>query len=936
MKIKVLFFLLFCSGVIFSQVITVTPDFPSENDSIKITVNIKNATRKDLLGYTGDLYTHTGVTTTAKWQNVIGSWGNNATQPKLTRTGTDLYELVIGRPHTYYSVASTVKITELCFVFRSSDGSKQTEDLFITLYEKGLNISITSPAQFPVFVKLNDAIPVKATASNAVKISLYENNKLITEAAGTNLAYDLTAKTYGKNQVKLVAQDNSGNTKADSFYYMVNPPQSVKVLPSGMNDGINYVDSKTVTLSLYAPQKSFVYVIGDFNNWEADSAYFMNITPDNTRYWITLSNLTPGQEYAFQYFVDGQIRIADPYTDKILDPNNDKYITPAVYPGLKPYPDGKTTQAVSVLQTAQAPYAWQASGFKRPDRNSLVIYELLVRDFTSTHTYKALADTVSYLASLGINAVELMPVNEFEGNDGWGYNPSFYFAPDKYYGPKNELKRFIDECHKRNIAVIIDLVLNHSYGSSPLVRLYFDVSTGKPAANNPWYNVNSNFLNPDAQWGYDFNHESPLTQQFVDRVTSYWIKEYKVDGYRFDFTKGFSNNIKPATGDNWGSAYDADRIRILERMTDKIRQTDSTAYVIFEHLADNSEETVLANYGIMLWGNMNYNYNEATMGWLSNSNFSSISYKNRGWSYPNLVGYMESHDEERLMFKNLKYGNSGNPLYNIQDTLVAINRMKLANAFFIPVPGPKMIWQFGELGYDYSIDYNGRLGAKPVRWDYHNNPARKKLFKVVQALNNLKTKYPAFSSADFSVSANGSVKSLQIRHASMDVNIVGNFWITSFETPAGFTKTGKWYDYFTGNEINVADTQMQLTLQPSEFHIYTTVKLPTPEADILNDVEKMENSSISSYGLEQNYPNPFNPTTMISFNVARTSNVSLKIYDIMGREVKTLVNREMPAGSYRAEWKGDNNNGNQVTAAMYIYRIDAGSFTMSRKMMLVK
>ncbi|MGE5497069.1 MAG: hypothetical protein ACM3Q2_03325, partial [Syntrophothermus sp.] len=167
MKIKVLFFLLFCSGVIFSQVITVTPDFPSENDSIKITVNIQNATRKDLLSYTGDLYTHTGVTTTAKWQNVIGSWGNNATQPRLTRTGTDLYELVIGRPHTFYNVSSTVKITELCFVFRSADGSKQTEDLFVKLYDMGLNIRITSPALVPVFAKLPELIPVEATGRHA-------------------------------------------------------------------------------------------------------------------------------------------------------------------------------------------------------------------------------------------------------------------------------------------------------------------------------------------------------------------------------------------------------------------------------------------------------------------------------------------------------------------------------------------------------------------------------------------------------------------------------------------------------------------------------------------------------------------------------------------------------------------------------------------------
>ena len=136
------------------------------------------------------------------------------------------------------------------------------------------------------------------------------------------------------------------------------------------------------------------------------------------------------------------------------------------------------------------------------------------------------------------------------------------------------------------MAVVIDMVLNHSYGQSPLVRLYFE--NGKPTAENPWYNVTSNFQNPDAQWGYDFNHESADTKAFVDSVTSYWLTYYKVDGFRFDFTKGFSNTVYGPS--DWGSAYDASRIAILERMTDKIKAVNPNAYVIFEHLADNSVE----------------------------------------------------------------------------------------------------------------------------------------------------------------------------------------------------------------------------------------------------------------------------------------------------------------------------------------------------------
>ncbi len=174
------------------------------------------------------------------------------------------------------------------------------------------------------------------------------------------------------------------------------------------------------------------------------------------------------------------------------------------------------------------------------------------------------------------------------------------------------------------------------------------------------------------------------------------------------YQKDSLNDLRTDVG-VWGQ-YDQSRIDILTRMANKIWEIDSTAYVILEHFADNSEETVLANYGMMLWGNMNHQYNEATMGYSSDLN--GVSYKSRGWTVPHLVAYMESHDEERLMYKNIRFGNSA-PTYNIKDTSVALNRIKLAAAFYFTIPGPKMIWQFGELGYDYSIFYDPATGTVP-------------------------------------------------------------------------------------------------------------------------------------------------------------------------------------------------------------------------------
>ena len=453
-----------------------------------------------------------------------------------------------------------------------------------------------------------------------------------------------------------------------------------------------------------------------------------------------------------------------------------------------------------------------------------------------------------------------MPIMEFSGNLSWGYNPIYHAAVDKYYGTANKLKEFIDECHQNGMAVILDMVLNQADNLSPLAMLWWDEANNRPAANNPY--LNQTATHPYSVFN-DFNHESTATKYFVDRVNEYWLTKFKFDGFRFDLSKGFTQFNSGGNVGLWGQ-YDQSRINILKRMANKIWDIDDSAYVILEHFADNSEEIVLSNNQMMLWGNHNYDYNEATMGYPSN--FSGISYKNRSWTFPYLIGYMESHDEERLMYKNLTYGNSSSG-YNIKNLNVALNRMKLAGAFFFTIPGPKLMWQFGELGYEVSIDYNGRTGEKPVRWNYLSDDRRTNLYKVYQALIKLKTNYDVFSTSNFTMEVSGYMKKINLYHSSMDVFIVGNFGVTQLSTNQNFSRTGWWYDYFSGDSINVSNLTESITLPPGEFRIYTTTKLPTPEPGILLDVESIDSEVPTAYALEQNYPNPFNPSTQIRYSV---------------------------------------------------------------------
>jgi 1,4-alpha-glucan branching enzyme len=592
---------------------------------------------------------------------------------------------------------------------------------------------------------------------------------------------------------------------------------SVK-LPTNLRDGITVISDDSLAFVLFAPKKQSVDLIGDFNDWTVSDAYKMQ--KDGDRFWIKIGNLDKNKEYVCQYLIDNSLRIADPYANKISDPWNDKDIPAAIYPELITYPAGKTTEIAMVVSTKPDNYTWKIPNYTVNDTKNLVIYEILIRDFTEQRSIKGVQSKLPYLKELGVNAIELMPFNEFEANNSWGYNPSFYFATDKAYGTKTDYKEFIDACHENGMAVIMDMVLNHSYGQSPLVRMY-QSANGNPSVDNPWYNVTS--PNPSYSWGYDFNHESPYTQAFVDSVCAYWIKEYKIDGYRFDFTKGFTN--KP--GD--GQAFDQSRINILERMASEIRKRKNDALVIFEHLADNSEEKVLADYGILLWGNLNYTMNEATMGWGEENNNGSKkgdiswgSYKQRGWTKPNLVAYMESHDEERLMYKNEQWGKENNN-YSVKQISTGLQRTAAASVMLFSIPGPKMLWQFGELGYDYKLGSSmedGRLDKKPIRWDYYEAPDRKALHDVYAKMIALHKTNPLFSTSDYTIDLTNNFKSIVLKSSGKTGIAMANFDVVPRNKEIHFGITGTWKEYFTNQTITVSAATETISLDAGEYRIY--------------------------------------------------------------------------------------------------------------------
>ncbi len=874
-KIQLLF--IFVLGVLTSQaqIVSISPATPSP-DGTPVTITYDATQGNAALVGAEKVYIHTGVVIDSpdgtSWNYVVGNWGQDDGVGAMTRVpgATDRWEIALTPDiRQYYKVSAGEPIFRLSMVFRNADGSvvgrgtpgefpggfvASNQDIYIDLPVSNF-IRFTTPTDRTVFLNEGETVTIAGEANKtAASLTLSANagngfEQLLQLEGAQTLSFNYPVAQSGEVTFRLEAViDGETLVGERSFNFVIREPNKEAELPGYLHTGINYFadDPTKAGLVLIAPGKETVYVVGDFTNWEVSADYQMNRTPDGEKFWIELEGLEPGKEYAYQYWIDN-LKIGDPYADKVADPWNDSFIPESVYPNLLPY-NRQDYGVASVLQTNQQPYEWkfpEVVGGK-PAKEDLMVYELLVRDFVGSHSYKDLTDTLSYLKRLGVNAIELMPIMEFEGNESWGYNPSYFFAPDKYYGTKNDLKRFIDKAHEEGFVVILDMVLNHAFGQNSMVRMYWDSSQNRPAANNPWFNQEATH---PFNVGYDFNHESAYTQAFVDTVNLYWLKEYNFDGYRFDLSKGFTQRNNPNDVGAW-SARDESRIALLKRMADKMWEYESDNYIILEHLSANDEEKELAEYGMLLWGNLHFDYADAVKG-NENADIRWGLAANRGWNVNHAVTYMESHDEERLVFINKREGRAEGS-YNIKNPIVALDRVKLGAAFFFTVPGPKMFWQFGELGYDFSINAcppdgqliqeSCRTANKPIPWgsefnlNYHEDPERIKLYKTFSALINLRNQYKAiFKEGTFDWVSTGKMRRINLTHNDLHLVVVGNFGTSSGTIDPQFSKTGTWYSFFEGGTtFEISDVNAPLTLAPGEFKVFTDRTVNFPETGLLN------------------------------------------------------------------------------------------------------
>jgi len=946
---RILLFLFFAVAAVqlHAQLLTWSPSFPTDNGSITITLD---ATRgnKALQGFAGSVYLHTGVITSnstsqSDWKYVQGTWGT-ATAPQATSGGTNIWTFTIPNIRTFYNVPAGEQILRISILFRNQAGSIvqrniDGSDMYIPIYTAGqYAVRFTQPAMQPMYNMIPEPIgtsvtslPVTAVTSQNSTITLQFNSNQIGTANNAQTASGTANVTTTCEQQITVEANNGSVTLRDTINFFI-PPASYPTgaRPAGRKDGITFENGNTeAVFILYAPLKQRVSLLGDFNNWTQTCTGLLQ--KDGDYYWTRVTGLTPGQTYRFQYLVDDSIRVADPYSELILDPNNDAFISATTYPNRPSYPTGKTTGIVGVIKPGDAPFNWTDGAYQRPNKYNLIIYELLVRDFVVNQNWQSLKDTLPYLAALGFNAIKVMPFNEFDGNNSWGYNPMYYFAPDKAYGTKNALKEFINAAHNNGMAVIMDVALNHATGQSAMASMWWNPALNRTAANNPYFYETAQH---DFNVFHDFNHNVTPTRYLTERFIEHWLTEYKLDGFRWDLSKGFTVNNTIGNIGAWNS-FSQGRIDIWQNYYNKMQAASADSYCILEHLGNNDEEAELAKRGMLLWGKMTDQFTANVTGNGGGSDINNAYWKNRSfWSdaflddKPGLIAYAESHDEERVVYNALNTGvAAGNLNY-------ALARTEGMAAILMAIPGPKMIWQFGELGYDFSINSNGgRTNPKPIRWDYYQNANRRRLYEVFAAIAKLrKQKYDAFNRTTVSTGTNFGTnlwKSVVINHTSLKMVVVANFNNSQQIQSVTFPTAGTYYDYTRGGTFTSFGSPQNVTLNAGEYRVWIDQNIAGGLVTNIRDIIANNNEFKLNV-----YPNPVQQNATVAYELPKSGQVYIQIMNLQG-QVVAVKNMGFQLKGYQLfELNRQSFGGVSLASGQYILQVRVDNIVRNQKIMV--
>ena len=761
--------------------------------------------------------------------------------------------------------------------------------------------------------EISGATDVSVTVDEAETVELWAGVDSL--ASFTDAPYQATwepsVNSFGPMYVTAKATNADGRVTIVRRPVYVQPQVVSEPVPEGVKDGVN-VNGNTVTFVLYAPAKSYISLKGNFNT-EYPNGELMKLSGD-TLWWLT-KTLDDGV-YLYQYDLEGEKVIADPWSKNVRwkNPGTEEEST-------------NYEHAFTEFTVGGVPFNWSDDSYRKPDLQDLVVYELYIRDFGGDHpgTYADVRQKLEegYFDSLGVNAIEFMPITEFPGSISWGYNPAFDLAPESTYGTPEELKELINAFHQHDIAVLLDVVYNHMDGTAPLFQLY--QPKGSWDRHDHDYAHCPYFHDMDSEWFYKLQHwkyadgRHYRTWRYVSDALQSWVQDYHVDGFRFDAS--------------WGIGWDGYNNNGMSYYSWFLRQMDSTQYVIVEEdfYSGTNQVNVTeadANWHFRYYHQMKANLTEKNDGARSwgDMNYTSkvMTYNNQpeGPSYTEPTGmlnYIESHDETRIVYETMHY-------YPYMSREKAIKKSKLGATVLLTGQGIPMLYHGQEFGQDGAK--NG-TDPQPLMWSYLDNEYGSDLFNYYRRMIWYRKNHPEVKSPNLKfLLKDTGIKTMayQYEEDGQYTIVVVNFDNTEHSVTIAVPSDGAWFEFTNDDTVYAEHGSLSDYTVPG-----STARVLSNNKDWPTGLEANE-PVITQYELYQNFPNPFNPATQISYRLAKADWVKLTVYNALGQVVKELVNGHQTAGDHKVAFDASG-----LASGVYIYRIQTSTgFTAARKMLLLR
>ncbi|MEC4806154.1 MAG: alpha-amylase family glycosyl hydrolase [Jaaginema sp. PMC 1079.18] len=546
--------------------------------------------------------------------------------------------------------------------------------------------------------------------------------------------------------------------------------------------------SKThsVEFKLFAPYNEKASLVGCFSNWEE-----IPMKKDDRGYFRTQVDLEDGTyEYKFcvqslSWFFeekDRWVTVTDPYATDINDSNDNSIVN--------------IKEGNAIGDT----YVWQDDDTPLPANEELVIYELFVAGFEEKRgklegTFQDVIDKLDYLQDLGINAIELLPMQEYPGDFHQGYNPRHYFAVETSYGHSEDLKRLIDNCHKRGIRFIMDGIFNHSDTECPLTHIDHDY----------WYHHDPQH-EPENTWGPEFNYEHydekldiKPAWEYIGNVIEFWIKEFHIDGIRFDAVRQIDN-------------FD-----FLYWVTQRTREIASMKpfFNMAEYIPESADVAGFEGPMDACW---HESFRQVVIAHVCGDRFDLENLKDvidgRRQGYEgttSVINYISTHDGGHIMAALGERKIFEEP---------AFRRAKLGAVILMTALGVPLMWMGSELG-EYSNYHD-----KPMDWTFLKNDLNCNLLDYYKGLIHLRKTNPALRTDNldfFYEDPEAKVLAYTRWNDEGDrVVVVANFsdqFLGEYHVPH-FPTSGTWHEWTLDYHVEVHDNQLVFDLGPWEAQIF--------------------------------------------------------------------------------------------------------------------